>query len=91
MEQFQTWAEMVRSDQMSSLQVDQFMADHPAFAAWYRREKSGQPMTFRIELTQEQLSVVNQALVALPYKYAAPVINAINTQLVKTNGDNDAE
>lgn len=34
---FAMLAEMIRSDQMTAAQVVQFLADHPDFAAWYRR------------------------------------------------------
>lgn len=34
-----------------------------------------------IALTDEQMGILNAALVELPFKVAAPVINAINVQL----------
>ncbi|WP_189605703.1 hypothetical protein [Mesorhizobium sp. M4B.F.Ca.ET.017.02.2.1] len=35
----------------------------------------------KIELTDEQMNIIGSALADLPYKVAAPVINAIQIQL----------
>ena len=37
--------------------------------------------TFTIELTQDSLLVISNALVEMPYKVAAPIITDINKQL----------
>jgi hypothetical protein len=37
--------------------------------------------TFTITLSEADLQVVNQALVQIPYKYAAPLIQKINQQI----------
>jgi hypothetical protein len=36
MEHWETWAQMIRSDQMTAQEVIQFLDDHPEFADWYR-------------------------------------------------------
>jgi|GEM_PF-6512075 len=36
----------------------------------------------RLTLNDEQLAVLNAALVELPYRMAAPLINSINQQLM---------
>lgn len=33
--EFNMWAEMVRSDQMTQQQIHWFLEDHPEFAKWY--------------------------------------------------------
>lgn len=38
-------------------------------------------MIYKLELTEEELSIINRALGDIPYKYAAPVILAINEQI----------
>ncbi len=38
-------------------------------------------MTFKIELTQEQLNVIGQALGHAPYRVVAPIITAIDKQV----------
>lgn len=35
---FELWAQMIRSDQMSTVQVIQFMEDHEIFALWYNKK-----------------------------------------------------
>ncbi len=38
-QQFETWAEMIRSDQMSHRQVIDFLEKHPVFALWYTKTR----------------------------------------------------
>jgi hypothetical protein len=38
---------------------------------------------FNFEFSQEQLNVLNQALVELPFRVAAPLIQQINMQIQK--------
>jgi len=38
MKTFEMWAQMIRSDQMSTAQVIQFMRDHKLFALWYEKK-----------------------------------------------------
>ena len=38
-------------------------------------------MNFNISLTKEQLNIVNLALMEVPYRLAAPLIQEINTQI----------
>lgn len=40
--------------------------------------------TFNLTFTENQLSVLNDALMAMPYRIAAPMINSINSQLQAT-------
>lgn len=37
-----------------------------------------------LSFNNEQLKIINEALLAMPYKYAAPLINDINTQIQKS-------
>lgn len=37
--------------------------------------------TFDIKFTQEQLKVLNDALIEMPFKVSAPLINHINSQI----------
>ena len=39
LKQWEMWAEMIRSDQMTHDQVHQFLRKHSDFAAWYLSEK----------------------------------------------------
>ena len=39
--------------------------------------------TYTLELSNEQLAVLNRALMELPCKEAFPIFNAINEQLAK--------
>lgn len=41
--EWRMWADMVKSDQMTATEIDQFLKDHPGFAAWY--EKQAEPQT----------------------------------------------
>mgnify|MGYP003652110959 FL=1 len=40
-------------------------------------------MNVNLTFTQEQLSIVNAALMEMPFKIAAPLINDINNQIQK--------
>ena len=50
--------------------------------------------TFVIQFSEEDLQLVNQALIQIPYKYSAPLIQKINLQIQRqvTNAEelNDA-
>ena len=38
-------------------------------------------MNYRIELSEEQIGLVARALMELPYKSAAPILDSINRQI----------
>ena len=38
---------------------------------------------FKLEFTRQQMEIINAALIEIPFKLAAPVINDINAQLQK--------
>ena len=40
--------------------------------------------TFKIELSTDQMQVLNAALIKLPYEHAAPLINHINSEIQKS-------
>lgn len=42
-------------------------------------------MEYQITLTQQSLQVINDALMQMPYFLAAPVVNAINAQILIRN------
>jgi hypothetical protein len=37
-EQWQMWADLIRSDQMTAPEVERFLAEHPVFALWYQSQ-----------------------------------------------------
>lgn len=47
--------------------------------------------TFTLTLNQDDMEILNQALVNLPYKYAASIIQKINEQIQYAVNQNIAE
>lgn len=43
-----------------------------------------------LKLTDQQMRVINAALIEMPYRLAAPVIQAINEQISAASPDADA-
>jgi hypothetical protein len=43
-----------------------------------------------LELDHQQLSVISEALINLPYRVSAPVINSINTQILQQQAAEEA-
>ena len=37
--------------------------------------------SYSIQLTEHELSILNEALIAIPYKFAAPLISSISKQI----------